>query len=454
MDPSSQHEPDGVASVLEEIRQAQGERSSSGSRILRVLGLAVLGIAIWVIARNVTWVDTLVLERGGQRATIKGVIEGDWRGDAVKFTVATEGDQGPQGAEAALLRIGGTPGAADAFSESIATGRALELTDREVRLFGGAALARTGDGAMLAVDRIEWRPGMGRTLREIDPAALAPALLFLVLASLCVTTRWWRLLALNHCPTRWYDAFRFTYSGLFFNAVIPGINGGDVARAVAVVRGHPDRRGDAFMTVVVDRVLGLVGMVVLGTVLVLLADDRLAPLKLPVGLFCGALLLGAALFFAPPVRRLVRFEEVARRLPQGERLLRLDAGARRLLRAPGEVAIALALSFGNHVLNGMAVFAAARALGSDLGFADWLATMAIGNTVAALPLSPGGLGVGEVLFGSLAELLGSTYAIGVATSLLYRLALYAMSLLGGLVMLLPRGAAIESPPPVPGGDAI
>ena len=47
--------------------------------------------------------------------------------------------------------------------------------------------------------------------------------------------------------------------------------------------------------------------------------------------------------------------------------------------------------------------------------------------------------MGEVLFGYLAEQLGATYALGVAASLVYRLCLYVMSLLGGLVILLPAG---------------
>ena len=137
------------------------------------------------------------------------------------------------------------------------------------------------------------------------------------------------------------------------------------------------------------------------------------------------------------MRRALRFERLVGALPFGERLLRLDAGARRLLQEPWEVGLALALSFGNHALNGLAVYTAAAALGTTLGVQDWVTVMAISNTLAAVPLSPGGLGVGEVMFGSLAELLGSTYAIGVSTSLLYRLCLYGMSLLGGLVMLLP-----------------
>ncbi|MEL6428638.1 MAG: lysylphosphatidylglycerol synthase transmembrane domain-containing protein [Planctomycetota bacterium] len=438
--PAGADGPD-AESVYDEVKRSAGEGSLGRSILLRVVGLVVLVLAGWVIARNVSWEDSLRIEApNGATIALRGEVDGDWRGDAVGFVP----DAASRTALVEFARVT-EPELAGALDEALSAGRALRATTAEVSFQAGRPVARVDADVpgVLPADRIEWRAGMLRTLREIELLRLLPALGFLVLASLTVVTRWWRLLALNDCPTRWYDAFRYTYTGLFFNAVVPGINGGDVARAVAVVRDHPDRRSDALMTVVVDRAIGLVGMVVLGTALVLTTDERLDPLKLPVGLFCAALLVGIALFFSPLVRRLIRFEDLARRLPQGERLLRLDGAARRLVRHPGEVALALVLSFGNHFFNGLAVLAAASALGSELGFRDWLGTMAIANTVAAVPISPNGLGVGEVLFGTLAERLGSTYGIGVATSLLYRLTLYVMSLLGGLVMLLPgsRGRA-------------
>lgn len=431
--------------VLDEIRRARKSDSPVKAIVTRVLGLVVIAIAVWIVRQNVSWSDTLRIERTEKvTVEIEGTIVGDWRAESASFEVDEDEDV------AALLRTGGFDvDVASAAHESVRAGNELELSAGRVTLPGGGivfAVERTDDLAtarVAEVHRIDWRPGMVRALREVRVAELLPAIGFLIIASLTVVTRWWRLLNLIGCTTRWYDSFRFTYTGLFFNTVVPGINGGDVARAYAVIRNHPDRRGDALMTVVVDRALGLFGMIVVGTALVLTTDDRLDALKLPVALFCAALVTGGVLFFLPPLRRALKFEERIAKLPQGERLLRLDAGARTLLRHPGEVVFALVLSFGNHALNGMAVFAAASALGSGLGFHDWVTTMAIANTLAAVPISPGGLGVGEVLFGSLAEVLGSSYAIGVATCLVYRLCTYALSLLGGLVMMLPAG----------GGDA-
>lgn len=430
------------ASVLEEIRRQRKDGGGGRAWVLRVLGLVVLGLAVLLIGRNVSWGDTLRLEADAGTAVLEGELDGPWRAEEALFVL----DDGVLAARILSGLRSGDPSFRSDLEEALGAESTVVASSTELRLVEGRVIAHVVDGGSAETDRasgwapverIDWRPGMRRTLSEIQPLGLLTALGFLVAASLCVATRWWRLLQLNGCGTTWWNAFRYTYSGLFFNAVVPGINGGDVARAVAVVREHPDRRGDAFMTVVVDRVLGLIGMVLIGTALVLAGDARLDSLKLPVALFCGAVLLGSGLFFSPAVRRIVRFERLVGALPQGERLLRLDAGARRLLGRPWEVAVALTLSFGNHLLNGLAVYTAAAALGTALGVQDWVTVMAISNTLAAVPISPGGLGVGEVMFGSLAELLGSTYAIGVSTSLLYRLCLYGMSLLGGLVMLLP-----------------
>ena len=427
------------ASVFDEIRRERSSQSLAKSIVLRVLGLAVIALAAWVISRNVSWTDTLILETEEAKVSLPGTIDGDWRGEEIRFDFDAE-----EAGTDALTILALPEDDRSRLETADSQGDLWTVRKNELLLPSGDVVLAADHPRATKVVQVDWRPGMIRTFKEVRILELIPALGFLILASLCVVTRWWRILFLSGCPTRWYDAFRYTYSGLFFNAVVPGINGGDLARAVAVIRNHPLRRAEALMTVVVDRAIGLIGMIVVGTTFVMTTDDRLASLRLPVSLFCGAIVTGAILFFHPGVRRLIKFDTLVLKLPQGERLQRLDASARKLLQSPWEVALALLFSFGNHVLNGLAVYTAAVALGSTLGAHDWMTVMAISNTLAAVPISPGGLGVGEVLFGSLTELLGATYALGVATSLVYRLCLYAMSLLGGLVMLLPAGDTSQS----------
>ncbi|MEZ6017506.1 MAG: lysylphosphatidylglycerol synthase transmembrane domain-containing protein [Planctomycetota bacterium] len=391
--------------------------TGKGGRALlaRLLPLLVLAAAIWIVAGNVTWHDTLTV--GASR--LEGDLEGDWRAPVVEFHVWPGQALSPK-----------------ALPEVVA---ALGTLAHE----GGVVTLREGELALGGVEvdfgpkapEIGWSPGIPHALEGVRIASVLAPFLALIFSTLFVITRWWRLLRFEGCDVRWWTTMRFTYIGLFFNSFIPGLNGGDVARAFAVVRDQPENRSSALMTVVVDRVFGLVAMVLLATVVVLSGGDQLNALKLPVAAFCGAMLLGFVAYLTPWLRRLVRFDALLARLPHGERIARLEASARRLMSHPTEVLIALGLSLGNHLSNAVAVVLSARVLGSMLGAQDWLAVMTIANTLAAVPISPGGLGVGEALFGGLSKLLGGTYVIGVATSLLYRVELLGLAALGGVVMV-------------------
>ncbi len=413
--------------MFEEVRRERGSAGARRNLLLRGIGMVVFALALWLISRNISWQDMVQVElRSGEGAVvIQGSIESDWRTRPLDFRCSSS-----------------------VKSLGLSEGQALIVEEeRIVRPSGEVLVSISGAQGPVAADLIDVRPGMAQTLSGVRASRLGIAFALLALASLTVATRWWRLLAVHHCPTRWLDAVRFTYVGLFFNVIFPGFNGGDVARAVAVVQRHPDRRPEALMSVVVDRVLGLLSMVMIGAGFVLSCDDRAADLKVPVTAAAAGLLLGAALFCSAPIRRLVRLDALLARLPLGEKLARLDRSARLVVARPAELAGALLLSSMNHLLTGAAVSFIAAGLGSQLGFAEWMSTTAIANTISGLPISPGGLGVGEHLFGSLAAILGSTYAMGVATSLIFRMGLYALSMLGGLALLAPRPTAAPQAPP-------
>ena len=72
----------------------------------------------------------------------------------------------------------------------------------------------------------------------------------------------------------------------------------------------------------------------------------------------------------------------------------------------------------------------------------------IGNIAAAVPLTPGGVGVTEVVYGQLFEMQGGALLFGIATSLAWRVCMIAVGLLGGLFLLAP-GARLtdDSAPP-------
>jgi glycosyltransferase 2 family protein len=394
----------------------------------RWIGLLVAGLLVWFVVRTVAWEDSLLLrvaEPVGEES-YPGEIIGPWKAPVVRFRFAPTEDVMPILAAhplAAVARAGGEVEVSDQGTLS------TELED--------------GTRVELALDG-ECRPGMPRLFRELNMAAILPAAAILFLASLFIITRWWRLLLLAGCPTGWREAFRLTFVGLFFNTVLPGSTGGDLARAYVVVRGHPSRRADALTSVFADRALGLVGMALLSVIAIWTNDERFAPLRLWVLGALGVMVLGILALVNPFVRRLVRFDWWMERLPQAERLSKIDRAVRAHAEHPRVVGLAVLLSIGNHLCSTACCYWIGHAFGDTHSFHDYICVVTVANTVSALPLSPGGLGVGEVAFGTLLSLAGGLYMIGVATSFVYRLLLIGLGLGGGLVLLLPGGAQVRS----------
>ncbi|MBL4771796.1 MAG: flippase-like domain-containing protein [Planctomycetes bacterium] len=379
-------------------------------------------LLVWAVARSVPWQDRLLItwDEGGAEVEFTGTINGPWQANRVEYTLAQPEDQNAEGADPAWL----------------------ELVNSGATVQASATELRSGDQTF-DFYHMEWRPGIPRVLRELRLSAVLPAFLLLIICSLLVITRWYVLLLAVGCPTRWFQVLRVTYVGLFFNLVLPGMNGGDLARAYWIVKGHPEKRAVALMSVFVDRLLGLFAMTLLATIAIYTNDERFESLRLPVLAVCSAMLIGGMALINPHLRKLIRFDALIGRLPGGEKMRSLDSALRLYASRPGAVALSILLSVLNHLGAAGALYLLGQGLGDHHGFHDYICLATVVNTLSAVPITPGGLGVGEMLAGSMLRLAGGSYTVGVAASITYRVGLFALGLMGGLVLIMPGGAAIR-----------
>lgn len=378
-------------------------------RLQPLLGLALLCL----VASMLDWRDRLVLspaDGAGAKIEQTGGIQGDWRADRASFS--------PDG----------KPG-----------------LDWPARI----ELERQQDGSWRAPGwsaegAIELAPGMPRVLASVQPQGLLLATACFLLALSCGITRWWRLLRLAGAPVRWLDSFRLTFLGLFFNLVVPGLTGGDVVKAILAVREHPKQKHDALVSVVVDRVFGMYMLMILAAVVLLIQRERFPGFGLPfVGIALG-LTLGAWLYSHPKLRAKLRIDALLARLPLGKQIEKLDRAALLYLSHPGEIAIAMLLSLGNHFWTISGVVALARAFGvsaASIPAIDFAAIVPLTNMASSIPIAPAGLGVGEAAYGYLFGLLGVSAALGVAVSVGFRICQLCLSLVGGLFLLRPERRA-------------
>jgi uncharacterized protein (TIRG00374 family) len=377
----------------------------SGARSRKIpwgpLKAVFAGLVLFLVARSVPWRDRLVVDTPQGELSVPGRIVGDWTADAIDFEVD------PEALDAVPDELGADTG-------------------------GRVSLARRPG--------LSWQPGMPRVFGGLEAGHLAVACALLAVGILFTSTRWWRLLAAAECPTTWWTAARLNVLGFFFNIVIPGLTGGDVVKAVMAAREHPERKAAAVVSIAVDRLLGLFVLALMAAVVVLALWDQMAAIRWPVLLGVAGGALGALVYANRPLRRLVRFEHWIGRLPAGGMVKQLDDAVLIYSRHPLELAWAGLFSAGNHLSVFAAIFILARSFGAaDLSPFEGFAVVSIGNIVSALPVAPGGWGVGEAAYGYLFDMLGSSRTLGLATSITFRLALMAVGLLGGLLLLLPGG---------------
>lgn len=83
------------------------------------------------------------------------------------------------------------------------------------------------------------------------------------LVQLLSAWRWLILMRIQRIDYSLRDAFDLTLTGIFFNQVMIGSTGGDIYRAYAVCVEHPGKRSGGIVSVFVDRLVGLIALLLL-----------------------------------------------------------------------------------------------------------------------------------------------------------------------------------------------
>jgi uncharacterized protein (TIRG00374 family) len=242
---------------------------------------------------------------------------------------------------------------------------------------------------------------------------LAIGLAFTLAFATLSFVRWHLLIRALDINMRLVDTLRLGALGFALNFVSPGSIGGDFFKAMFLAHGQPGRRTEAVATVVADRIIGLLTMMLLASVGILatgLFDTESTDLKI----LCRTILVatvavwvGFALILC--VRGLTG-EWLRRRVAKlrlsGKTIIRLldtiDAYRERkpMLLAAFGVSLAMALCFVT------SFYMVARALPIQRPtWAQHLVIVPIAGLAGALPLTPSGLGVMEYAVKELYEVM-------------------------------------------------
>ena len=259
--------------------------------------------------------------------------------------------------------------------------------------------------------------------------------------------RWKLLLAAASVPVGYGQALRLSFIGFFFNNVMLGSTGGDIVRAVMVTRGLEKNRWRAALSVIVDRLIGLFAlMTIAGIVLAIFWHlDRISTVRglrqvtevVFILLVCAV--LGASVYLSRRARAVLGLNWLLAKLPAQPLIHKMDDAVTVYRDHKLTVLAALAMSIPLQASGILSFWAIGEALRAGLSIGENFVIFPVVQTVSALPLAPAGWGVGESLYGWFFESFGSSFTLGVAVSVMFRLTTQVgFGLIGGLAWVASR----------------
>jgi uncharacterized membrane protein YbhN (UPF0104 family) len=293
---------------------------------------------------------------------------------------------------------------------------------------------RVGLGAA-AIGFLLWhydaRPILHAVARE-RIGFFATAVALYVVGQALSAWRWQWLAQMGYLPGAYSDYLRYYFIGVFTNLFVPGLLGGDAARALYL--GRRNRRlNAAIASVVADRGIGLVTLIWFASI----AAVGFKTITLPSAVRKAVLLFGAVSFAGWLLAAvLARWAEV---LPT--KSTTIVAPILPYLERPLAIVPAIALSLVLQASLAVCQYLIALGLGLAAPLAAFLVCVPIANVIASLPLTLNGLGLRETAYLVLLGGIGISHSDAIAMGLLW----FAATMTGGLTGIIAF-ATTELPP--------
>jgi len=309
--------------------------------ILTLLRYGLCAVAIWYLVTHVSWYDYVRLN------------------DAATTRVRLLDERG---SELTILRAGAAA----------------------PEVIGIDAVRRVADGTLPDIEY-----GIAGVVQRTNMWQALLAILLFVPTPLLQSLRLAWMLAIQDVKLSLWESVKLTFAGNFFNFALPGTTGGDLIKAYYITR-FTHHKTEAVTTVFLDRVIGLLGLVLLAGVMILVAWDtsNFGQIGLILGVVCGGLAIGALFVFSKRLRHTIGLPQLAARLPAGEHLLRIGRATVAMRQHKGLVGAALLNTIVLQFCVMVSAYVMALALGMKDDFTRYLIYVPIGFLIAAVPISP------------------------------------------------------------------
>lgn len=319
----------------------------------------------------------------------------------------------------------------------------------------GAIKFGIGIGLLAYIISINWnnKPNGAPGIRQLllGPIQYDFLLITAVLMALTLSLqlfRWYLLVRAIDLPFTIRNAFRLGLVGYFYSMFLPSSIGGDLVKAFVIAKEQPGRRAAAVATVIIDRAMGLFGLLLFASVTGSVAwamgnasiENSIALQRMIefTAVLAGSMAGGYLLLGLLSAPRADHFAGLLKHIPKAGYALAEAWYAVWMYRQRMKVVIfGVAVTAVAHICFVSAFYFASRAFASDdqATFPEIMIIAPIGFIIQAVPLSPGGVGVAELAFAELYKWCGRSESAGLIARLALRLVEWGLGFIGYLVYL-------------------
>jgi len=412
-----------------------------------ILRWGVAAAGAWYVLSQLTWNDrALVIVDGSNVPVWENVVAGSEDSAVLQVQAGREG---------AVMTVAHDAVPSEPDKKGLTTvvdGRAMAVVGIDLLDMRRArrVLVMTGPGQAQWVDadKTDYQvnlphPRVQEGVRHLLASAqrwyLCAAIFIFPLTFIITAFRWHELLKAVGIVLPASRTFILNMVGAFYNTFMPGSTGGDVLKAYYVAK-QTHHRTRAVMSVVVDRMIGLLALIILGGAMAAFASWHWQIRQTRgVAAFSGVIILGTAagllVFYDLRLRKLSGLDWIIRRLPMQARVEKAIEAMQLYGQRPGLAAAALVASFPVHAIVVMSAYFAGCAFSLHIPWYFYWTVVPVSVLAGSIPISPQGAGVMEYFAILLLTPLGCTVAEAVVLTMSIRLVQVLWNLTGGILVL-------------------
>jgi glycosyltransferase 2 family protein len=237
--------------------------------------------------------------------------------------------------------------------------------------------------------------------------------------------RWYYLLKWQGVPASLRSVVRIQCISVFFSSFMPGAVGGDLIKAYYIAKENTNYRTRAIVSIIVDRFIGLETLMIISFIALLInyqlisTNHNIQMVAISIGIYIAVSFVALAVIFTERSRQFltkVGIFRLFKALPKGELLIKIYDALNSYSEQKTKLTIVLGITAIIDIIFVLIFYAIGKEMGeSALSLPSYFTAIPVGILATTIPITPGGIGIGQSAFYAIFLLFGCTSGVIGAT---------------------------------------